>query len=289
MSNNSKLEIQTLFRGQIPLVYDKFFATHGIQTFPPHWHKHYELIRLVRGSLQLTLVNDEFLLKPGDIAFIDSNEAHIGISTSEDLIYDILQIKTETLQPYAASFKPLDLLLKKRMRLEKLFRDDAIYTLFDRVASIYENPNSFSEFLFLGLLIELFGLLISNHSSSAETITYQDNFLEIIDYINEHCAEKLTVEGLAKNFSFHVSYFSHKFKEHIGISPNKYILISRLKLAEDYLEKTDLSIDIIAQKCGFESTSYFIKKFKDHTGTTPVKYRKINKLSPPANFKDETN
>lgn len=286
MPKKAELEITSLFKGQLPLVYERFYATNGIQTFPPHWHKQYELIRIVRGSFQLTLVNDTFIMKPGDIAFVDCNEAHDGVSLSEDLIYDMIQVKPDAIGKYASSFQPLEMLLKRQISINKIFRDENVCDIFEKVAPIYELSNSCRELLFLGLLFEMFGFILSAHISDINPLSYKENFFEIIDFINEHCAEKLTVEGLAKQFSFHVSYFSHKFKEVVGISPNRYIIIARLKLAEEYLKKTKFSIELISQKCGFESTSYFIKKFKNYTGTTPAKYRSNNVFShSPENIK----
>ena len=242
MPKKAELEITSLFKGQLPLVYERFYATNGIQTFPPHWHKHYELISIVSGSFQLTLVNETIILKSGDIVFIDCNEAHSGVSLSDNLIYDMIQVRPETLEKYSSSFKPFEMLLNRQISVNKIFIDDDIVNIFKKIASVYETSNSFSELILLGLILEMFGLIFNSHISDISPLSYKENFFEIVDFINEHCAEKLTVNGLSKQFSFHVSYFSHKFKEVVGISPNRYIIIARLKLAEEYLKKTKFSI-----------------------------------------------
>ena len=47
-----------------------------------------------------------------------------------------------------------------------------------------------------------------------------------------------------------------------------------MEKSKELLIKTDLSIEIIAQQVGFNSTQYYSKTFKEIVGISPNKYRK---------------
>lgn len=94
---------------------------------------------------------------------------------------------------------------------------------------------------------------------------------EVIEYVNKniHCA---TLESVAKEFSLSTSYLSRLFKEITGENFNKYIATKKIELSEQLLCQTDISLEEIACRIGY-NTRYFIRKFKEAYGQTPYLYR----------------
>lgn len=280
MYSNTKLEINTLFFGSLPLVYAEFFATKNFPVFPNHWHKRFEIIRIRSGVLKLTLVNNSHILKAGDICFINSIQSHTGISLSDDLSYDIIQIKKSTIEEYAKEFKPFTQFLNNKFQIEQIFQDEYIFNFFTRLQSLYKSEDYLSHtYLYKALIYELFAYLTLYHSSNNHIRIYNPVFYDIIDYIDKHFNENLTIKQLAEKSSFNISYFSHKFKEYTGIPPIQYIIDCRLKASVEMLLHTKQPIDIISQECGFENTSYFIKMFRKKYNVTPKEFRKNNTSS----------
>lgn len=95
-----------------------------------------------------------------------------------------------------------------------------------------------------------------------------------VAYIQAHIAETLTVEALADLVGLDRSYFTAKFKEVTGMSPAKYIQNFRLTMARHYLESSALSVEEIAEKCGYQRPESLTKVFKKHYGTSLVSFRK---------------
>lgn len=95
-----------------------------------------------------------------------------------------------------------------------------------------------------------------------------------LDYIRRHCAEKLTLESLAKECFYNPSYFSRLFREHYGMTVVSFINQSRLEKAMDLLAKTTLSVEEISERAGFSSKTAFYRALKENTGCTPTEYRK---------------
>ena len=277
MYSDAKLEEATLFFGSLPLLYAEFFATNNFPVFPNHWHKRYEIIRVNSGVLKVTLLNNSYTLKTGDICFINSVQSHEGVSLSDELSYDVIQIKKSAIEESAKDFQPFNRFLNNEFQIETVFQDEYIFNFFTRLQTLYKSEDHLRHLhLYKALLYELFAYLSLYHCTDDKRMTYRPVFYDIIDYIDEHINENLTVEQIAKKFSFSVSYFSHKFKEYVGIPPIQYIIDRRLKSSVEMLIHTRQPIDIIAQQCGFESTSYFIKTFKKMYKITPKEFRKNN-------------
>ncbi len=96
----------------------------------------------------------------------------------------------------------------------------------------------------------------------------------VVDYINEHYREDITLDKLCEAAGgLSEQYLCRLFRQNVGMRPIEYLLKKRIGIARSYLEKTDLSINDIAQLVGFNNASYFYRNFKKFTGTSPLSYR----------------
>lgn len=114
-----------------------------------------------------------------------------------------------------------------------------------------------------------------------EQSTHEHNIkvMKIVDeYVQQHLDdESLNVEKLAEVACVSVSSLFKKMKATIGVSPNEFIMISRLRKATDLLKDEDLSIEQVSIMVGFRSHAYFSTCFKKQFGVSPKLYReKIN-------------
>ena len=60
----------------------------------------------------------------------------------------------------------------------------------------------------------------------------------------------------------------------VDITPVEYLIEFRISRAMVLLDESDISIEEVGRRCGFESASYFTKIFKRRTGVTPSIYCK---------------
>jgi len=93
-----------------------------------------------------------------------------------------------------------------------------------------------------------------------------------VAYILGHLDEKLTVAQLSKMAYMSESGYYRAFKNEMGVSPVDFTNGERIKLAANLLRQGTLSIQEVAQRCGFNSASYFTRKFKQAVGVCPARF-----------------
>ena len=94
-----------------------------------------------------------------------------------------------------------------------------------------------------------------------------------IEYMTFNYTDNLTIQELATIANLSPSRFFTVFKKETGITPIEYKKRICIRNAEKMLLISDLSIEEIAEKLGFNSSSYFRRTFKAYTGKSPREYK----------------
>lgn len=84
----------------------------------------------------------------------------------------------------------------------------------------------------------------------------------------------LTLESVAAVAGLSPNYFSHLFRETVGVTFREHLNRIRVEESKRLLLGTDYSLTDIAVAMGFTDQSYFCKVFKKITGVTPGTFRK---------------
>lgn len=122
--------------------------------------------------------------------------------------------------------------------------------------------------------------LIEEFIQEAEGITRETDtstnpgFHRLLNYIQEHYAEPITLTEVAKKFHFNASYLSSYFSANNSEGFSEYVNKVRVQKAKEMLVATEESISEISDRVGYSDQSYFTKVFKKMTGVSPSQYRK---------------
>lgn len=117
-------------------------------------------------------------------------------------------------------------------------------------------------------------LLYTNFND--ELSFYMPRYLkEVKRDIERRFFEHITLDDLASRHCMDKYHLSKEFKKWIGFSPIEYVIKLRISNAKELLKNSELSVNEIAQRVGFNNTGHFINLFKKQEDMTPLKYRKI--------------
>ncbi|EFU40806.1 two component transcriptional regulator, AraC family protein [Paenibacillus vortex V453] len=113
---------------------------------------------------------------------------------------------------------------------------------------------------------------------TAQEPTDHPELNRMINYIEEHFAEEVTLKRLAEFVRMDASYVSDLFKKKTGTTLTHFIQNRRVQAAKMLLSETEKTVSEIGRMVGFENDNYFIKIFKRWCGVTPNEYRKEQKF-----------
>ena len=104
-------------------------------------------------------------------------------------------------------------------------------------------------------------------------IKHSDVVFKTTNYIKSNCAEKLSLDSLAREVFLSKPYLSSVFKKETGMSLTAYITKVRVEKSKKLLLENNASLSMISGQCGFKDQSYFTKVFKKETGVSPRRFR----------------
>ncbi len=99
---------------------------------------------------------------------------------------------------------------------------------------------------------------------------------EAVVYIQQNYQRELSVDEVANFCKLNRNYFSRRFKELIGSTPQEFLIRQRLTSAAELLRLTDLPIKNIADQCGYTNQLHFSQAFKKYYGLPPREWRRQN-------------
>ncbi|MBD2753856.1 AraC family transcriptional regulator [Spirosoma validum] len=133
----------------------------------------------------------------------------------------------------------------------------------------------------MGQYVETHGILLQLFSRFFAAESDQDRqrakgfhqLATVLQYIDTHLSEKLTVEQLASNVHLNTDYFSRQFLSIVGVRPMDYIINKRLERAQLLMMTSSLALKEVAESVGIPSIYYFSRLFKRRFSMPPGQYR----------------
>lgn len=250
----------------------KPFAMTALQS-----HDYYEIYCLMEGNRQVFFENCMFTLQKGAVCVIPPFRMHKMEGGPYKRIN--LYISPDLLDQYENDFlkecsERVAFVLDEKD--ERLFF--SLLESFAKEGNIESNSNDKN---LISLTRVLICLLKKTQFVSIPTVTVEqtkkdDNglILQIIDYINAHLEQNISLNDISERFFISKNTLCKKFRAVMRCSVVEYILGARQARAKNLLVTTDLSMERIAERCGYSSANYFSLIFKKNVGISPLNYRK---------------
>lgn len=117
------------------------------------------------------------------------------------------------------------------------------------------------------------GVVAEYKGDAAEDAKMQAVAERILDYIEIHYTEDISLQDMAEVMNYSEAYFCKLFKQYFNKSFVAYMTDFRIKRAKELLENVLINIKDVGTEVGYKDSNYFAKVFKRATGMTPSEYR----------------
>lgn len=263
---------------EFPVEYYYVDSNHPRYNMAFHWHNEWEFLRVIKGEFHLSLDDEQFLVKEGDIVLITGETLHGGEPKDcvyECLVFDLYGLfgKTEAVKPQLRPF------YRANITPQRFFNnnDTAPKRILD-IFSIKHNSPCIELETFSAISAFFAWLIKENrYKTASDKSRWSSRIKPVLEYIETHYKEELSLDILANVAGMNARYFCKVFFSLTHSSPMNYVNLYRIEQASFLLDSTDLNITEIATECGFWESSYFTKVFKKFKGITPQKYRQTKK------------
>lgn len=249
-----------------------------------HYHKTIEIGFCYRGSGDCLSEKGKQSFKKGDASIFLPFQPHLSRSSSTDKsIWDFSYFNVSDVF-LGKGFEPSawELLAETPNGLFGIIKHDTYPEICNCIEKIIATSQSTekNKLLKCRLLIGQLLLYISEIEETASDdnmlIKNNKNFnrlLPTLMHIKENYSKPIKLQELADMCSMSVSTYREKFTATIGMSPQEYLISTRMRFAKYYLENSAKTIQDICSKCGFKDTANFYKLFSKRYGVSPSEYR----------------
>lgn len=248
-----------------------------------HHHDFYEFYLYISGDVTYLIEGKSYDLKSGDIILINSRELHQAIIKSMKVPYEriVLWINKAFLQGLSTPEADLTQCfegVKKNVVRADIENQQNIRTLLNKLLAL-ENYKGFGKDLLSKAYITEFLIninnLVLNDQSDIDIDVKKSNLIDgIVEYINIHLDEDITIDDLSKEFYLSKFHLSREFKKHLGTTIHRYIVKKKLIKSKELILK-GYPIQSVYKHSGFGDYSNFFRAFKNEYGITPKQFYRL--------------
>ncbi len=214
----------------------------------------YEIIIMEKGTVCLNENGREYELTAQQMLLLEPGLRHYGTRMTSDVAFYWFHFWSES--PPAV---PKTLTLRNAYRVLLLMRQ----LLHNEATPGF--PQEGKEYLFRLLLIEL--------SMQSEQKPGTGLAAKTAEWIRGNADRALRISDVAREMQYNADYLNRVFRQNFGISIKQAIDQARMEQIKALMLNSDLSLQSIAERCGFSDYKYFLKFFTYHENKTPTEFR----------------
>lgn len=252
---------------------------------PVHQHDFYEVYFFIGGNVEYSVEGHSYHLKSGDLLLINPLELHQPRIGPEQRDYERIVLwinksylshlctNTVSLSRCFDNTNPDHTNLLRLTISQQSYISSKLTELLEESKSNDYGSELAAQALLTRFLVELNRLTLQKGKSQITESQPSPLISSVIEYINIHYCEKLSLSKIADEFFVSKYYLSHAFNSTVGTSPHRYITLKRLIHAKQMLS-SGIRPTTAAANCGFNDYAGFYRAFTAEYGLTPAEYVK---------------
>jgi len=261
---------------------------------PDHFHDWFELVYVYRGKGTFFIDQTLYSMEAGSMFLIPGNTIHSAFPDSIDPVTSTALFFNPLVMQHTYLGESLALLgcfeQAKRSKTYKLEvgaeRQHALEAMIDLTQDelLKEQPGyRLAMLLHLQqvLLLLTRSMLPGDHPILAGSTIGPPWMQQQLASLDNRLSDDLSLAALSREANVTPAHFSRVFKQLTGMNVTEYVTTKRIILAKELLLESDDNVNLIAERCGFESLPHFHRMFRRITGTTPIVFKKNARLAVP--------
>ena len=245
-------------------------------SYPAHWHHEIEVVRVRRGTIEVTTDAGSTVLRARQAMFVPGGCVH-SYRSSPRAVADVAMLPEVLLGPTAP---PAELTrpIVTRARRGSAGTNASIAALFDQVVDETRAPAGATDLAVRGALCQVCALFArdgaplrapegnsSNRSAKAHLVRVRRG----IEYTRERFRDNLCLDTVAAQANLSYFHFSRLFREATGTGFRTYLTSLRIAEADRLLAESEMGVADIAFASGFNSISAFNRAYRRVRGRAP--------------------
>ena len=246
-------------------------------SFVAHWQKEIEFVYVRSGEASFHVADHSFTAHAGDLVICESGQIHYSDSYNNKNLLDFLIFDTNLISSRFQNphFKNA-LVTAGELKEYGLF--ESLERLFTIVPEELDKKQPYYKDIVTAAIREFWFLLkrklprVEKANDISRRVRMLEEFQELLDYIDKHYSEELTLEQVSSMMHFSPSHFSKTFKKLMGMNYVTYVNMVRIEQAIQRLNTGQYRMIDIALECGFTNIRSFNRVFKEIIGYTPTDF-----------------
>ena len=245
-----------------------------------HWHNEYEMIGILKGTINIRVSSESITLNAGDIFLVNSRVIHaIRCIEDEKNLCMILQMSPELFTSEENENSDIRFYLDSMQKDEEPERGFA-YFYRNLAQLVYESlkEDSHSPFRIraqvCAMIADLFDYVIYDvRFRDPVSQNQQELAVSVIEYMEKYLEEDSIVDMSCRQFGLSRKSLDRVLKTMTGVTGKEILENLRVERAKSLLKNTDKNMNYILDSCGFGSEKTFYRVFRRETGLTPNEFR----------------
>ena len=266
----------------LALMGNKWIQVYGENINNLHFHNLIEIGYCHYGAGELFIEEDQYRFGAGMVSCIPANFLHVTKSDThvrafwEYLYISPADILKQQGKPMQETRNIIDAVNRSAFFI-KVEENPIFVTLIRAIFEEMQNKNAYYRECVGGLAYTLLYEIARFNGRGNVQSCGKNNSLQLenaIEYVERNYPNNFKIADLANECHMSETHFRRVFQEKMNMTPVEYVNFVRIKKACELIDKTDISMEDVAEKVGFITPSTFNRNFRRIIGTSPYQWKK---------------